>query len=81
MLVKLIIETLPTYTMQVVATPSITLEEIEKYQRAFILGHEVSNQKIRTILWDKICNSKAIGGLGFCNMRRMNNSYLMKRLV
>ena len=45
MLEKLIIETLPTYTMQVVAIPSITLEKIEKYQRAFIWGHEVFDKR------------------------------------
>ena len=48
-LAKLVIEALPTYTMQVTIILTITLNDIEKHQRPFIWGHETSNRKIHTI--------------------------------
>ena len=75
---KLVIKAFLIYIIHVVAIPSTTLDEIEKFQRAFIWVLEPLDRKIHTISWNKIYAFKDVSGLGFRNLKHMNKAYLMK---
>ena len=75
---KLVLEALPTYSMQVIAILVPTFKAIENHQRSFIQGHEANKRKIHTIDQSIICNIKECGGLGFRDLKDMNQAYLLK---
>ena len=46
--------------------------------RQFIWGSSENNRKVHLINWNKICNAKEEGGLGFRKAREVNMTCLMK---
>ena len=57
-LIKSVIASLLVYTMQVNLILAITIQDIKRYQKAFIWGHDIKERKIHTISWDKFCQPK-----------------------
>lgn len=64
-LLKSVVQSLPTYVMNVFALPLILCEELEQMMNSFWWGKDESQRGfLRWKSWDKLCQSKAEGGLG-----------------
>jgi hypothetical protein len=64
-LIKAVIQAIPTYTMNCFQLPVTLCKEIEGIIRRFWWGHNKDKRKIHWLSWEKLCNSKGEGGLGF----------------
>lgn len=69
---------IPGYTMQTTPLPISVIEEAERICRDFIWGSSPSARKCHLISWSQICKPKDEGGLGFRNLRVLNDAYMMK---
>ena len=58
--------------------PSKVLKKIVSLHRNFLLGWRSEGRKIAWVAWDKVCNSKNVGGLGIINVRSFNLTLLGK---
>jgi hypothetical protein len=64
--------------MQTYNIPVSICDEAEKICRNFIWGSTVDQKKCHLVAWKKICLPKEKGGLGFQNMRALNQAYIIK---
>lgn len=79
-LLKSVIQSLPSYSMQVFLIPASICDRVQKTMNSFWWGcPQESNSGIRWSSWDKMCISKGSGGLGFRKLREFNLSLLAKR--
>lgn len=53
------------YWSQIYILPKNVLQEIIKICRAFLWSSHAYSSKPSNVAWDKTCNSKQVGGLGF----------------
>ncbi|KAK4280376.1 hypothetical protein QN277_012007 [Acacia crassicarpa] len=77
-LVSAVMSAIPGYTMQTVALPKGTCEEIEKQNRSFLWGSTQEKRKMHLVDWDTVCKPKKNGGLGLKHLYRQNQAYMMK---
>lgn len=78
MLVKSVMEAIPSYVMQGVALPMHICEKIDKVNRDFLWGSTKDKRKLHLVDWGKIVKSKEEGGLGLQTARAKNISLLAK---
>ncbi|XP_060957652.1 uncharacterized protein LOC133029176 [Cannabis sativa] len=79
-LLKTVVQSLPTYAMSVFLLTKSTCLEIEKEMARF--WWKTSSSKGRGITWmswDRMCASKSEGGLGFRNLHDFNLAMLAKQ--
>lgn len=69
---------IPGYTMQTTAFPVSVIEEAKRICRDFIWGSSPSARKCHLISWSQLCKPKDEGGLGFRNLRVLNEAYMME---
>lgn len=69
---------IPNHLMQTVSLPSFVCEAAESICRNFVWGSSDSNRKFHMISWEKICQPKEQGGLGFRNLKVLNKAYMTK---
>lgn len=77
-LVQSVLSTIPLYYMQSTLLPTRICDEIDQASRNFVWGSSTMGRKTNLIAWDKVCQSKDNGGLGFWHARGMNKAMLMK---
>nr|BAE79385.1 unnamed protein product [Ipomoea batatas] len=77
-LVQASLATVPTYTMQVMALPVSTCNEIDKTCRNFLWGHDTNTRKLHSVNWAEICKPRNEGGLGLRMARDFNRAFLTK---
>jgi hypothetical protein len=58
------IEAIPIYPMMTAAIPKACLNEMQKFQRAFIWGDDNGGRKYHAVSWENVTLPKAHGGLG-----------------
>ena len=68
-LVKSVMEAIPSYVMQGAALPMHVCEKIDKVSRDFIWGSTEDKRKLHLVGWGKIVKSKEEGGLGLQSVR------------
>lgn len=68
----------PTYTMQSLAMPVSTCNDIDKVCRNFLWGHGDNSRKIHTINWNDVCRPREVGGLGLRKAQDFNLAFLSK---
>lgn len=73
-LAKSVIESIPVYPMMTTQLPISCTQEIQRAQRAFILGEK----KIHAVNWHTLKLPKSQGGLGLRDLVLMNDTCLMK---
>ncbi|XP_026419515.1 uncharacterized protein LOC113315454 [Papaver somniferum] len=80
MMVKHVLNALPTHQMGVFKIPKITITQLCSIQRHFWWGKDgsSSSRKIYFIGWDKLQIPKAFGELGFRNLENLNIALLSK---
>ncbi|XP_060968554.1 uncharacterized protein LOC133036092 [Cannabis sativa] len=78
-LVKSVVQTIPSYSMAVFKLPGSILEELDKLTRRFWWkGDMEGGRYLSLIAWENLCKPKVCGGLGFRRAKDMNMCYMAK---
>jgi ribonuclease HI len=78
-MIKSVLQSIPTYTMSVYMVPDSIINDIEKMINSFWWGGGADNKGIRWLAWDKLARPKTAGGLGFRNFRVFNMAMVAKQ--
>ena len=79
-LVKAIIQVIPTYTISCFKLPKGLINDIEMLIRKFWWGYRGEQRKIHSVSWEKMCQSKSERGMGFKELSKFNDSLLAKQI-
>lgn len=81
-LVKAVLDNLPVYWMHLHQIPQSVTEDLERIRRNFFWGstcaQNAESRKLHLTSWSKVCQPKAVGGLGIVLIRYKNLSLLGK---
>ncbi|KAK2648312.1 hypothetical protein Ddye_015801 [Dipteronia dyeriana] len=79
-LIKSVLNSIPTYYMSVFRMPVGVARKIEKLQRCFLWGDGIEKRKLHVVDWITVCKSKKNGGLGIGRILDKNEGLLSKWL-
>lgn len=77
-LAQFVLQAIPIYAMQTTQLPLGVINKIDQACKKFIWSGASNQQKISMVTWDKVCQPKSCGGLGFKNLEMLNRALLMK---
>ncbi|CAA7043436.1 unnamed protein product [Microthlaspi erraticum] len=77
-LTKAVLGSIPVHTMSSIRLPESTTRALDHVSRDFIWGSTLKARKQHLIGWDKVCLSKAEGGLGIRKTSIMNKALIAK---
>lgn len=72
MLIKAVLQAIPTHQMSCFEIPKKILEEINKLATKFWWGSKDEGQKIHWASWVTLCDGKFKGGYGFTDLNQFN---------
>ncbi|XP_042944540.1 uncharacterized protein LOC122278417 [Carya illinoinensis] len=78
-LLKAVIQALPTYCMGVFKLPKSLLSDINRVMYQFWWGHLQNEKKVHWVSWAQMGKSKAAGGVGFRGLEYFNLALLAKQ--
>lgn len=77
-LLKSVIQAIPTYTMSVFHLPKALCHEIHAMMGKFWWGFKENSRKIAWMSWTEIGRNKKLGGLGYHDLECFNTALLAK---
>ena len=77
-LIKAVIQAIPSYTMGCFKLPVGLCNEIEVMVRKFWCGQRGEKRKIHWLKWSEMTKAKSEGGMGFRDLAMHNDSLLAK---
>ncbi|XP_058766956.1 uncharacterized protein LOC131640587 [Vicia villosa] len=79
LMIKSILQVIPTYVMSMYIIPDGVIDDIEKMLNSFWWGWGSNNNKgIRWMTWEKLTCSKTEGGFGFRDLKAFNMAMVAK---
>ncbi|KAJ0836605.1 putative RNA-directed DNA polymerase [Helianthus annuus] len=78
MLVKSVLNALPTYYFSLYKAPCHVIKQLERLRREFLWGVSPVQNKTNWVAWKSIMTPKDFGGLGFGSLREANVEMLAK---
>ncbi|KAJ8775358.1 hypothetical protein K2173_023123 [Erythroxylum novogranatense] len=79
-LIKAVIQAIPTYCMNVFLIPATTCSELQVLMNKFWWGGcREGSRGINWLSWDRMCYAKSMGGMGFRDLRCFNTALLGKQ--
>jgi hypothetical protein len=79
-MVKSVLQAIPTYIMSVFLLPKTLIDDIEKMMNSFWWGNGgASNRGMRWMAWEKLSVHKRFGGMGFKDLASFNAAMLGKQ--
>ncbi|KAM6568714.1 hypothetical protein CsatB_016699 [Cannabis sativa] len=79
-LINSVLLTIHTYWSQILVLPKKVVAEIERICRSFLWKGSNNMLGAGAVAWNKVCLSKAEGGIGFLNINTWNKAALMKNI-
>ena len=78
-LIKAVVQAIPTYVMSCFKLPDGLCEHIESMISRFWWGSKHGERKIHWIRWDDLCKNKKVRGMGFKTFKEFNLVMLSKQ--
>lgn len=78
-LIKTVVQVIPTYTMSCFKIPDSLCDELTTMIRNFRWRQKRDEKKMAWLNWDKLCKSKEEGGMGFRQLKEFNLAILAKQ--
>ncbi|KAL0006736.1 hypothetical protein SO802_008238 [Lithocarpus litseifolius] len=78
-LIKAVAQATPTYTMSVFKLPDSLCKDLNSLMGNFWWGQKERERKLAWVSWEKLCTSKAEGGMGFRDLKAFNLALLTKQ--
>lgn len=79
MLLKTAAQTVPNFWMSLLLIPAEICNRIQRHMNEFWWGGGGSSKGIKWYAWDRLCNAKEDGGLGFKHLHQFNIEMLVKQ--
>ncbi|XP_059441839.1 uncharacterized protein LOC132174162 [Corylus avellana] len=78
-LLKAIVQAIPTYSMSIFLLPKELCKETNKMMQKFWWGHKENENKVHWMSWERLGRAKSQGGMGFRDLICFNKALLVKQ--
>ena len=78
-LIKAVVQAMPTYTMSCCKLPDSLCSDLNLLMGKFWWGQKANERKLAWVSWEKLCSPKVDGGMGFRDLKAFNLPLLAKQ--